>query len=224
MEQSYFPILLLPPPFGGDCDPSFHYTWNPLYPRILCAKFYWNWPSDSWVEVLNVISLCGYYLPLIECMALKLNKIWIPFTQEYFVSCLVEIGPAVLKKIFKCCLYIFNLLLLSLLRKRARSIIWKKLIPLTQGCSVPSLLKSSDSMYFHYVAIISLWQRAWSVFWRNLNHHRNALCQVWWNLIRWFWRSSHGWTLGQTDKQTINNKCFAKHNWALSSDEQAHVN
>ena len=28
----------------------------------------------------------------------------------------------------------------------------------------------------------------------------------------------------QTDILTINNKCFAKHNRALSSDEQAHIN
>ena len=30
---------------------------NPLHPRMLCAKFGWNWPSGSGVEVKNVKSL-----------------------------------------------------------------------------------------------------------------------------------------------------------------------
>ena len=30
---------------------------NPLYPRMLCAKFGWNWPSGSWEEDENVKSL-----------------------------------------------------------------------------------------------------------------------------------------------------------------------
>ena len=30
-----------------------------------------------------------------------MEQIWIPFTQEYFVLCFVEIGQAVLKKILK---------------------------------------------------------------------------------------------------------------------------
>ena len=48
-----------------------------------------------------------------------------------FVSCLIEFDPAVLMKIFKSCQsHIFNLLLLSPLRKGTRSIIWKKLNPL----------------------------------------------------------------------------------------------
>ena len=30
---------------------------NPLYPRMLCAVFGWNWPSGSWEEDENVKSL-----------------------------------------------------------------------------------------------------------------------------------------------------------------------
>ena len=30
---------------------------NPHYPRMLCAKFGWNWPSGSWEEDENVKSL-----------------------------------------------------------------------------------------------------------------------------------------------------------------------
>ena len=65
-------------------------------------------------------------------MALKLHKFEFPLPKNTlkFVSWLIEIGLAVLEEIFKSCLYIFNLLLLSPLRKRARSFIWKKLNPL----------------------------------------------------------------------------------------------
>ena len=30
---------------------------NPLHPRMICAKFGWNWPSGSWEEVENRESL-----------------------------------------------------------------------------------------------------------------------------------------------------------------------
>ena len=30
---------------------------NPIHPRMLCAKFGWNWPSGSWEEDENVNSL-----------------------------------------------------------------------------------------------------------------------------------------------------------------------
>ena len=33
---------------------------NPLHPRMLCAKFGWNWPSSSGEEVENVNSLQTY--------------------------------------------------------------------------------------------------------------------------------------------------------------------
>ena len=98
-------------------------------------------------------------------MALKLHKFEFPLPKNTlkFVSWLIEIGLAVLEEIFKSCLYIFNLLLLSPLRKGQDPSFERNLIPLTQGCSVPNLveigpvvLEKKLSMYFHYVAIICL--------------------------------------------------------------------
>ena len=37
--------------------PFFWTNLNPLHPRMLCAKFGWNWPSGSWEEVENRKSL-----------------------------------------------------------------------------------------------------------------------------------------------------------------------
>ena len=127
-------------------------------------------------------------------MALKLKKIEFHLPKNTLCHVWLKLAEQFRRRLSNF-LYIFNFLLLSPLRKLVRSFIWKKLIPLTQGCSVPSLVeidlvvlekKLSDCMYFHFVASISLWQRAWSF-----------KCQVWWNLTWWFWRSEyvkkHAW-------------------------------
>ena len=61
-----------------------------------------------------------------KCMALNLNKFEFPLPKNTLCHNslkLVEIGPAVLeKKIFKCFSFIFNLLLLSHLRKKDKVI------------------------------------------------------------------------------------------------------
>ena len=58
---------------------AFHWTnSNPLYPRILCAKFGWNCRTgsgeDDFSNLSNVFSLFRNYLPFKEDRALHLNK------------------------------------------------------------------------------------------------------------------------------------------------------
>ena len=55
---------------------------NPLYQRMLCAKFGWNWPSGSREEDFLISSMFFYailyicnYLPLEKSGALHLNKL-----------------------------------------------------------------------------------------------------------------------------------------------------
>ena len=84
---------------------------SPLYIRIFCAKFSWNWPSGSWEEDLWLLS------PLEKMHGPSFEQISIIFNHEYFVSCLVEMSPAVLEMIFKSCQYFFQFLLLSPFRK-----------------------------------------------------------------------------------------------------------
>ena len=106
LTQSYIPILLLSP-LKEDVTLHFNIFESPLYKDTLCqvwlklAKWFLR---RRFLKVVNVFSLCGKYLPLKNAGPL-IEQIWIPFTQEYFVSCLVEIGPAVLEKIFKSCQY-----------------------------------------------------------------------------------------------------------------------
>ena len=51
------------------------FIWKHLNPKMVCAKFGWNWPGGSEEEVVSVFLLCSYYLPLTKGMALRLNKL-----------------------------------------------------------------------------------------------------------------------------------------------------
>ena len=71
---------------------------NPLHPRMLFAKFGWNWlcgsAEDFKFHTFVIISPW-------KRAALHFKKSWIPFTQECFVPSVVEIGPVVLEKTMK---------------------------------------------------------------------------------------------------------------------------
>ena len=84
MCQCIFAILLLSP-FGKGRGPSFEQTWIPFIPRMLYAKFGWNWSSGSRGEdffFVNVFSLFRNYLPLEMGGALHLNKLWSPLPKD----------------------------------------------------------------------------------------------------------------------------------------------
>ena len=137
---------------------------SPL-PRILCAKIGWNWPSGSWVKILNrrqciFDSLCGCYLPLEKCMVLKLNKlgfplpkknlchVWLKFTHWFWRQFSKVVSISI------CSNYL-------LLGKGQGPLFKRNSILLTLGFSVPSLVEIGLVVlkkYFHYVAIISLWK------------------------------------------------------------------
>ena len=167
------------PPLEEDVTLQFTIFEPPFSKDALCqvwlklAKWFM---SRSFLKVLNVFSLCGYYLPFEKCMAFKLNKFESPLPKNASVM----FGWNWLSgswEDLKNCQYIFSLLLLSPLRKRAISFISKKLNPHNQRvfCAKfvwnwPVVLEKKSSMYFHNVAIISLWQRAWPFIWTKLNH------------------------------------------------------
>ena len=86
---------------------------NPFHPRMLCAKFCWNWLSSSgeedyWIssmyfryfliishwkygEALNLVNLFSQLSPLGKGWGPSFEPTWIPFTQECIVASLVEI-------------------------------------------------------------------------------------------------------------------------------------
>ena len=72
---------------------------NPLHPRMLCAKFGWNWLKGSGEEIFKFLQCI---LAISEWSPLpSFEQTWIPFTQGCFVPSLVKIGSVVLeRKIF----------------------------------------------------------------------------------------------------------------------------
>ena len=79
---------------------------NPLHPRMLCAKFGWNWHSGSGEEDFLKFNSSMYFQYFVNISPWKRAGpfIWTnfnPLTQGLFVPCLVEIGPVVLEKKMK---------------------------------------------------------------------------------------------------------------------------
>ena len=73
-------------------------NWNTLHPRMLCAKFGWNWPSGSKEEGFFKFAI---FVIISPWRVSSFEQTCIPFTKEWFVTRLVEIGQEVLeKKIF----------------------------------------------------------------------------------------------------------------------------
>ena len=100
---------------------------NPLYPRMLCVNFGWNWPSSSEERILNIfkiILLFCYYIPLEKGVALHLNKLtWIHSTQKWFVPSLLKLTQWFWRRflILSVQLYIFVIIPYC---KRAWPFIW----------------------------------------------------------------------------------------------------
>ena len=99
----YFHYFLIISPWKR-AGPFIWTNLNPLHPRMLCAKFGWNWLSGSGEETFLILSMYFHYFIIIS--PLKRTgpfnwKTWIPFTQGCFVPSLVEIDPVVLEKKMK---------------------------------------------------------------------------------------------------------------------------
>ena len=119
---------------------------NPLYPRMLCAKFGWNWPSGSgqedFLNFLNAFSLFLNYLPLEKIGALHLNKIESPLPKDALCQVWLKLANWFWKRrFFKFPQCIFTISQLSPLWKWWVPSFEQTWIPFTQGCFVPSLVE-----------------------------------------------------------------------------------
>ena len=81
ISSMYFRYFLIISPWKR-AGPFIWTNLNPLQPRMLCAKFGWNWLSGSGEEefliFVNVFSLFRYYLPLKKGVVLQLNNFEFP--------------------------------------------------------------------------------------------------------------------------------------------------
>ena len=99
---------------------------NPIHPRMLCAKFGWNWSSDSGEEDFLISSMYFRYFVIISPWK-RAGPTWISFTRRCILPSLVEIGSVVLFKILS--MYFYYLVIISPW-KREGPFIWTKLNPL----------------------------------------------------------------------------------------------
>ena len=143
----YFNVFESPLPKDTLCQ-----VWLKLAKWVLSKRF---------LKVLNVCSLCGYYLPLEKCMVFKLNKFEFPLLKNTLCHVWLKLTKRFRRRFLKvvnlfsvCCYYLP-------LEKEQDPSFERNLIPLTQGCSVPGLveigplvLHRRSSMYVHNVAII----------------------------------------------------------------------
>ena len=97
MYFNYFVII-------SPCKRAVPFIWtnlNPLHPRMLCAKFGWNWPSGSGEEDFLISSMYFRFFVIISPWKRAwpiIRTNWNSFAQECFVPSFVEIGSVVLAK------------------------------------------------------------------------------------------------------------------------------
>ena len=79
---------------------------NPLYPRMLCAKFGWNWLSGSgeedFLSFVNLFSLFLNYLPLEKGGALHLNKLESPSPKDALCQVWLNLAQWFWRRSWKC--------------------------------------------------------------------------------------------------------------------------
>ena len=107
---------------------------NALHTRMLCAKFGWNWPSNSWEvdfwKFVNVFSLFRNYHPLEKGWALHLNKLRSPSSKDVLCQVWMKLVQLFLSRFFFNVVNVFLLLHNYLPLERAGPFIWTDLGPL----------------------------------------------------------------------------------------------
>ena len=112
---------------------------NPLYPRMHCAKFGWNWPSGSG-ERFSILSMNLCFFVIISPWK-YLKKIESPAPKDAFCNVWLKLAKGFWRRRFFNFVNVFLLFHNYFPRKRAEPFIWTTWIPCTQGCFVPSLLE-----------------------------------------------------------------------------------
>ena len=131
-------------------------------------------------------------------MVPHLKKYDFPSPKDALCQVWFEIDPVVFVKVFKACQCIFAIFLLSLLWNWRGPLFEQTWIPITQVCSVLSLVKISPVILektifkvrqcIFAISLLSLLGKERTL---HSNKHespipKDALCQVWLNLAQWF--------------------------------------
>ena len=107
---------------------------NPLYPRMLCAKFGWNWPRGSGEEDFFILSMYFHYFIIIspwkKAGPFILNKLESPALKDALCQFWLKLAQWFCRRRFLNFINEFSLFQNYLSWKRARPFIWRNLNPL----------------------------------------------------------------------------------------------
>ena len=215
---------------------------NTLYPRMLCAKFGWNWLSGSGEEeffnFVDVFSLFRNYLPLEKGGGLYLDNLISPSPKDALCQDWLKLAQWFWRRrffnfvnFFFVISYICNYLPLeksgalhlnkleSPLPKDALCQVWLKLVKWFWRRRFLNFV-NVFSLFRYYLPL----EKGGALHLNKLESPlpKDALFQVWLKLAQWFWRrrwKCEKFTDGQTDRQTTDDNWSDKVTWAFSSGE-----
>ena len=143
-------------------------NFNPLHPRMLCAKFGWN----GSVVLENFVNVFRYYwyLPLKKGGAFNWNKLESPSHKNVLCQVWLKLALWFWRRRFSNFVNVFSLLIVI-----TGVSPWKKVVPFI-GTNLNSPSHKSCVKFgwnrlnvFRYFVIISLWKRARLFIWAQLN-------------------------------------------------------
>ena len=176
---------------------------NFLYPRLLYAKFGWNWPCSSQVENFEIFFIYFILLlsPLEERCGPLFVKIWITSSKDALCQIWLKLSSSFKERIFNYFQYNFTISLLSPLWEGCGPSFEKSWIFSTQGCFVQSLveidvvvLNKKILKNFNIILLFCYYLPLEKGMAFHLNKlespsSKDALCQVLMKLTLWFWRN-----------------------------------
>ena len=181
---------------------------NPLHQRRHCAKFGWNWPSNSG-EDFKILSLyfCYFMLsPLGKFGALHLNKLESPLIKDTLCKVWLKLAQWFWRRRFLNFIDIFSLFPNYLPLEKVGALHFNNLkSPSPKDDKVLSLVDTGPLVMekkifkirqciFRNFVIFTCWNRMWPFSWTylNVNHPRMHYCKFGWN-----------WTGGSGEKDFL---------------------
>ena len=180
---------------------------NPLYPRMLCAKFGWNWPigsgEEDFLNFVNLFSLFLNYLPLEKGGALHLNKLKSPSPKDALCQVWLNLAYWFWRRRLFNFVNVFSLFRNYLPLEKGRALHFNKTespSPKDDLCQIWLKLAHwfRRRRFFNFVNVFSLFhnyfplKKGRALYLNKLESSwpKDALCQVWFKLAQWFLRRS----------------------------------
>ena len=120
---------------------------NPLYLKMHCAMFCWNWPCEKDFKISSMYFCFFVIISLWKRVGPAFEQTGIPFAQGCIVLSIVENGPLVLeKKSFEFCQMYFRYFEIISLERGQGPLFKQNWVLNSQRCFVPSLVEIGSTV------------------------------------------------------------------------------